>query len=376
MATKLRAGTTSGPYKPRAAAVFRIPYRQYLDADGRAICDLPDLSNDTEKLLAIYRTMVLTRQFDARAVSMQRTGQLGTYPSSLGQEAVSVGLASAMRPEDVLFPTYREHGALHWRGVTPEEMLQYWNGDERGLDWAGPREDFPPAIPIATQTLHAAGAATAFRIRGEPRVAVCVLGDGATSKGDFYEAMNTAGVWALPIVFVICNNQWAISVSRRMQTAAATLAQKGIAAGLPAEQVDGNDIFAVHAAVSEAVERARDGEGASVVEAVTYRLADHTTADDATRYRPEEEVSAMWKRDPLARFRTWLGDNGLWDKDREEALIDDIRARIDDARARVAAIPPQPATAMFDHLYGELPEALVRQRAQAAAREAGGSGNG
>ena len=347
----------------RPVATFEIAYRQYLDETGVPVADLPAFARDPEVLLPIYRAMTLTRLFDARAVSMQRTGQLGTYPSSLGQEATTVGLASAMRPEDVLFPTYREHGALHWRGVTMEEMLLYWTGDERGLKWRGPVEDFPPAIPIATQTLHAAGAATAFKIRRQPRVAVAVLGDGATSKGDFYEAMNVAGIWELPVVFVINNNQWAISVPRGAQTAAATLAQKGIAGGLPCEQVDGNDVIAVHAAVSEAVERARNDGGAAVVEAITYRMSDHTTADDATRYRSEDEVSAMWKRDPLARLRAWIGDNGWWVKEDEEALVEDIRRRIEAALIALAAHSPQEPGELFDDLYAELPPSLRWQRA-------------
>lgn len=346
----------------RTVATFEIAYRQYLDLDGDAVADMPGFALDPEILVPIYRTMMLTRLFDAKAVSMQRTGQLGTYPSSLGQEAVTVGLASAMRPEDVLLPTYREHGALHWRGVTMEEMLLYWSGDERGLDWQVPREDFPPAIPIATQTLHAAGVAAAFKIRSQPRVAVAVLGDGATSKGDFYEAMNVAGAWDLPVVFVINNNQWAISVPRGAQTAAETLAQKAIAGGLPAEQVDGNDAIAVHAAVSEAIERARSGGGAGVVEAITYRLSDHTTADDATRYRSEDEVSAMWKREPLSRLRAWLGNNGWWSKAQEEELIEATKARIEAAREAVAKIPPQKPTDIFDDLYARLPPSLEIQR--------------
>ena len=350
-------------------APFEIRFRQYLDRNGEALDDLPASAHDPDVLIPVYRTMVLTRMFDAKAVSLQRTGQLGTYPSSLGQEATTVGLASAMRPEDVLLPTYREHGALHWRGVTMEEMLLYWSGDERGVDWKGPSADFPPAIPIATQTLHAAGVATAFRIRKQPRVAVAVLGDGATSKGDFYEAMNVAGAWALPVVFVINNNQWAISVPRGAQTAAGTLAQKAIAAGLPAEQVDGNDAIAVHAAISEAVERARSGDGARVIEALTYRLSDHTTADDATRYRPEEEVSDMWKRDPVMRLRAWLGANDWWDKADEEALVEEIRDRIEDARAAVEKIPAQKATDLADNLYSELPGSMAADRALLESRD-------
>ena len=204
--------------------------------------------------------MALTRAFDAKAVALQRTGQLRTYPSSLGQEAVTVGLASVMRAEDVLLPTYRETGAMLWRGVRMQELLLYWSGDERGSDFAGPREDFPIAVPIASQCGHAVGVGFAFQYRRQPRVAVVTLGDGATSKGDFYEAMNTAGAWRLPVVFVVTNNQWAISLPARKQTAAATFAQKAIAAGIPGEQCDGNDILAVRDCIGRALERARVGD--------------------------------------------------------------------------------------------------------------------
>ena len=348
----------------RTVASFEIRYRRYLDPSGQPVAELPPFATDPEVMVPIYRTMVLTRQFDAKAVSLQRTGQLGTYPSSLGQEAVTVGLASAMEPEDVLLPTYREQGAQHWRGVTLLEMFQYWGGDERGTHYAGPREDFPPSVPIATHTLHAVGVAYAMKLRGQARAAVCVLGDGATSKGDFYEAMNAAGVWRLPVVFVINNNQWAISLSRRRQCAAETLAQKALAGGIPGEQVDGNDAVAVHHAVREAIERAHAGNGATVIEALTYRLSDHTTADDATRYRPDEEVSAEWANDPVARLRAYIGNEGWWTKEDEEALVAECKERIEAAKDAYLALEPEPPTAMFDNLYETLPAAYAGQRAR------------
>ena len=243
-------------------ASFTINYTQFVDPSGRAVAALPALAQDPAALIALYRGMLLTRRFDAKAIALQRTGRLGTYASSLGQEAVTVGVASAMRPEDVLLPSYRETGAQIWRGVSLLELLLYWGGDERGSDFAGPRGDFPVAVPIASQCLHATGAAYAFKLRREPRVAVCVCGDGATSNGAFYEAINSAGVWRVPAVFVINNNQWAISMPRSAQSATATLAQKAIAAGIPGEQVDGNDAIAVRHLVERALERARSGEGA------------------------------------------------------------------------------------------------------------------
>ncbi len=359
------------PAADRIAAKFEVRYRQFVDPAGRPVAEVPPFALDRGAMVALYRAMTLTRQFDAKAVSLQRTGQLGTFPSSLGQEASTVGLAAAMHADDVLLPTYREHGALLWRGVTFVEMFLSWSGDERGNAYSGPREDFPPAIPIATQATQAAGVATAMMLRGQKRCAVCVLGDGATSKGDFYEAMNLAGVWQLPVVFVANNNRWAISVPIESQTACETLAQKAIAGGFEGEQVDGNDVVAVRHAVGEAVERARAGGGPSLVETLTYRLSDHTTADDATRYRPDEEVSAAWPNDPLARVRAYIGDAGWWSKSDEESLITEAKETIDRAVEAYLATPPQPPTAIFDSLYETLPASLFRQRAMVE-----GDGNG
>jgi pyruvate dehydrogenase E1 component alpha subunit len=349
-------------------ARFEISYTQFVDPAGRAVGALPDFAREPAALLPLYRGMVLTRRFDAKAIALQRTGRLGTYAASLGQEAVTVGLASAMRAEDVLLPSYRETGAQLWRGVSLLELLLYWGGDERGSDFAGPRADFPVAVPIASQCLHAVGVAYAFKLRREPRVAVCVSGDGSTSNGAFYEAINTAGAWRVPAVFVINNNQWAISLPRSAQTAAATLAQKAIAAGIPGVQVDGNDVIAVR----HLVERARVGEGPSVVEALTYRMSDHTTADDASRYRDAELVSAQWASDPVARLRHFLTEAGAWTKADEERLTLELNREIDDAVERYLATPGQPPEAMFDDLYAELPRALLGQRLAVAAASAGG----
>jgi pyruvate dehydrogenase E1 component alpha subunit len=308
--------------------------------------------------------MVLTRAFDLKAVSLQRTGRLGTYAVSLGQEAVSVGVASAMHQEDVLLPSYRDNGALLWRGVKMEEILLYWGGDERGNRWSGPAHDFPFCVPVGSQAPHAAGVAYAFKLRREPRVAVCLCGDGATSKGDLYEAMNFAGVHKLPVVFIINNNQWAISVPLRLQTACATLAQKAIAGGFASEQVDGNDVLAVRAAAEEATSAARAGNGPRLVEAVTYRLGDHTTADDAARYRPPEEVQARWKEEPIARLRAHLAGRNAWGKAEEEQLSRECQERVDRAIERYLATEPRAPETMFDHLHAELPEVYAAQRGE------------
>jgi len=348
-------------------ADFGIRHRRYLDTSGKLIGEAPPFADDPKIMTSLYRAMMLTRIFDAKAVALQRTGQLGTYPSCVGQEAVGVGYASAMTDEDVMLTTYREQAAQLWRGVTMTELLLYWGGDERGCDYKGrPRQDFPVAVPIATHIPHAVGVATAFKLRREPRVAVCAFGDGATSKGDFYESVNIAGAWSLPVVFMVINNGWAISLPVGRQTAAQTLAQKAIAGGIPAMQVDGNDVIAVRQMMSEAMERARAGGGASLIEALTYRMGHHTTADDATRYRSEDEVSAAWKRDPLIRVRTYLGDKGWWSKQDEEHLVTDCRAKVDAAVAEYLAIEPPCPESMFDHLFETLPASLAWQRKKLA----------
>ena len=346
-------------------AEFRIGLTRYLDPDGNLAVSLPDALADAARLVPLYRAMVLTRVFNAKAVALQRTGRLGTFASSLGQEAVGVGAASAMAADDVLVPSYRDQAAQLWRGVTPVELLLYWGGDERGSDFAGPREDFPISVPVASQVPHAAGVALAIKLRNEARAVLCIIGDGATSKGDFYEALNFAGIWQLPLVVLVNNNQWAISVPRSAQSAAETLAQKAIAAGIPGEQVDGNDVIAVHTMVARALQRARTGGGACLIEALTYRLSDHTTADDAGRYRNDMEVSRHWRGEPIAILRQYLVAQGVWNREAEEHALADATAEIERAAEVYLAMPPQPVSAMFDHMFATLPASLKVQRAEA-----------
>jgi pyruvate dehydrogenase E1 component alpha subunit len=323
---------------------------------------LPPFAEDTAEVLRMYRAMTRVRVFDAKCVNLQRTGQLGTYPSSLGHEAAHVGIGAAMRPEDVLAPVYREFGTQLWRGVTMTEILTYWGGDERGSDFAVPRQDFAWCVPIATQTLHAAGAAMAFKIRREPRCALAYIGDGGTSEGAFYEALNLAGARTLPVVFVIVNNGWAISVPTKAQTAAQTLAQKALAAGIPGVQIDGNDVFAVRAVVGEALEAARRGAGPTLIEALTYRLSDHTTADDASRYRADEEVKRAWALEPLLRLRAFLIEAGAWDGAQEQALLEECTREVDAAVSEYLNRAKPSTDAMFEHLFAALPAHLHEQR--------------
>ena len=346
----------------KPVAEFKIHYRQILDPSGTAVAPLPQFAKDADEILRLYRAMTLVRVFDAKAVNLQRTGQLGTYPSCLGHEAAHVGVGAAMRPEDVLAPVYREFGTQLWRGVTMTEILTYWGGDECGNDFAVPRQDFAWCVPIATQTLHAAGAAMAFKVRKEPRCALAYIGDGGTSEGAFYEALNLAGSRTLPVVFVIVNNGWAISVPTKAQTAAQTLAQKAVAAGIAGVQVDGNDVFAVREVTSEALESARRGAGPRLIEALTYRLSDHTTADDASRYRSGQEVKEAWAVEPLTRLRRFLCERGIWNDDKEGVLLQECAREVDAAVTGYLARAKPATDAMFDHLFAALPAHLHEQR--------------
>ena len=351
-------------------ATFEIEYLQYLGQDGRLIRDdLPEFALDRRNLVELFKQMLYVRTFDTKAVALQRTGKLGTYASCLGHEAAHIGIGSAMQYDDVFAPSYREYGAQIVRGVKPRDILMYWGGDERGNDFSGPPHDYPWCVPIATQCLHAAGAALAFKLRGEPRVAVTCVGDGGSSKTDTYAAINSAGAYTLPFVLCIINNQWAISVPRKSQTGAKTLAQKGLAGGLDCVQVDGNDIIAVRAAMDHAIKRARNGHGGSVLELVTYRLSDHTTADDARRYRDDDQVQAAWKEEPLLRLRTWLTAQGVWSEAEEAAWKTECERLIAIEVDAYLATPAPPVEAMFDYLYADPPPELLAQRAEVMARE-------
>jgi len=343
-------------------ANFSIEFTQYLNENSEVVQPLPESASNTQTLVDMYKAMVLTRVFDKKAIALQRTGKLGTYPSSLGQEAISVAVGTVMREEDVLAPYYREYGAQFIRGVSMKEILLYWGGDERGMDYQGPRRDFPISVPIASQGPHAVGAAYAMKLRKEDRVAVVFFGDGATSKGDFYESINAAGVWDLPMVFVVNNNQWAISVRRDNQTRCQTIAQKAIAAGIHGEQVDGNDIVAMYDVMEKAMERARTGKGATVIEAISYRLCDHTTADDASRYRDDDEVETAWKKEPVKRLRQHLVNVNAWDDNAEEALLLSCSQKVDEQVNAYLETPAQAPETMFDFMFETIPHDLAQQR--------------
>jgi 2-oxoisovalerate dehydrogenase E1 component alpha subunit len=342
---------------------FEVPYYQYLDEQGHLADDKPALATDKKALLELYRYMLLLRTFDTKAIALQRTGKLGTYPSTRGQEAVFVGMGNALAKDDIFVPYYRDIGTLIQRGVKLSQILLYWGGDERGNAFGKDTLNFPYSVPVGSQPLHATGAAFAIKYRQQKRAVLSVCGDGATSQGDFYEAMNVAGVWKLPVVFVVCNNQWAISVSREAQTAAHTIAQKAIAAGFQGEQVDGNDVIAVQHRTAEALKQARENGEPRLIEMLCYRQHDHTTADDASRYEPKHLREQEWKKEPIMRLRQYLEKIGVWTEAVEAALMVDINAEIEQTVNEYVQTPAQPLESMFDYLYETLPEAYADQRA-------------
>jgi pyruvate dehydrogenase E1 component alpha subunit len=307
--------------------------------------------------------MVVGRRFDAQATALTRQGRLAVYPSSHGQEACQVGAVLAVEDDDWLFPTYRESVALVTRGIDPVEVLSLLRGDSHcGYD---PRRHHvaPQCTPLATQTLHATGLAYARRRQGTDRVTLAFTGDGATSEGDFHEALNFAAVFRAPVVFLVQNNGYAISVPLRRQTAAPALAFKGIGYGVRSEQVDGNDPVAVLAVLSAAVAHARSGEGPFLVEAHTYRMDAHTNADDATRYRSESEVDLWRKRDPIARLEAYLRKRGALTDADAAAVAAEAEELAASLRTRMNADPVLNPTDLFDHVYGEPTPQLREQRA-------------
>lgn len=341
---------------------FEVAYYQYLDENGDIVGDTPALLEDKTALLALYRLMMLVRTMDAKAIALQRTGKIGTYPSTRGQEAVFVGVGHAMEKKDIFVPYYRDMGTLIQRGVSMTQILLYWGGDERGNLFTENSHDYPFSVPVGSQPLHAVGAAYALKYQKQKQAVVSMCGEGATSQGDFYEAMNVAGVWNLPVVFVVCNNQWAISVPREAQTAAKTIAQKAIAAGFTGEQVDGNDIVAVVTRTQEALKAARESGQPRLLEMVCYRQHDHTTADDASRYEPKDQREQEWKKEPIVRLQRYLSKKGWWTEAIEEKLKAECAQEVDAAVLEYLATPPQPLTSMIDYLYETLPAAYKEQR--------------
>jgi pyruvate dehydrogenase E1 component alpha subunit len=346
---------------------FAIEHLSILDSDGNLDIALePDLA--PEDLRRLYRAMLLGRRVDERMLRLQRQGRIGTFAPIKGQEASQMGSVFTLRKTDWTVPSFRETAAMLWRGWPIEKILLLFAGYLEGGQPAPDQHDLPITIPVATQLPHAVGLAYAAQYRGDDAVVMAYCGDGATSEGDFHEALNFAGVWHVPVVFVVQNNQWAISVPLKKQTHSRTLAQKALAYGFPGIQVDGNDVLAVYAASREAVARARAGDGPTLVECVTYRLGVHTTADDPSRYRSAEEVEAWERKDPLTRFGAYLEKKNLM----EPGLEQEVDAEIARAVQAFEATPPADPLAMFDHAYAEAPAHLTTERAEVEERLRGG----
>ncbi|MGH7310481.1 MAG: pyruvate dehydrogenase (acetyl-transferring) E1 component subunit alpha [Candidatus Rokuibacteriota bacterium] len=339
-----------------------VEHLSILDAAGHLDTAL-EPAIPPERLQELYRAMVLGRRLDERMVRLQRQGRIGTFAPIKGQEASQLGSAFALQRTDWLVPSFRETAAMVWRGWPIEKILLYFAGRVEGGQPAPDQRDLPITVPVATQLPHAVGLAYAAQYRGDDVVVMAFFGDGATSEGDFHEALNFAGVWHVPVVFVCQNNQWAISVPLKKQTHSRTIAQKALAYGLPGIQVDGNDVLAVYAASQEAVARARAGEGPTLVECVTYRLSVHTTADDPTKYRSEEEVREWERKDPLTRFADYLKKRRLLPEGVEAQVDQEIAAAVQ----RFEAADPSDPLRMFDHVYAELPPHLVAQREELGA---------
>ncbi|VVB97324.1 1-deoxy-D-xylulose-5-phosphate synthase [uncultured archaeon] len=335
-----------------------VDWLQVLDAEGNVDKSLePALDNKT--LEKFYRTMVLTRLFDDKALKLQRQGRMLTFGSCLGHEGCQIGSAFALEPDDWFFPYFREHGVQIARGIPMKFIYIYWMGSE-DANMNLPPKNFTVAIPVATQIPHAVGAAWAAKIRKQNIAVAVYLGDGATSEGDFHEGMNFAGVFKTPTVFICENNQYAISLPREKQTASQTLAQKALAYGFEGIQVDGNDALAVYSATKAALQKAKSGGGPTLIECFTYRLGAHTTSDDPTKYRQNAEVEEWRKKDPIKRFRLYLEKKGIWNQSYEDNLVKDCTAEVEKAVEEAEAYAPVVEN-MFKYVYAEITPGLKEQ---------------
>jgi len=334
---------------------------QVMDELGNVVAPefVPDWND--EKLREIYATMVFLRMADQKLIALQRQGRCGSYASIEGQEAGQVGSGLALDKKDWVFPAFRELAICYVHGAPLEKIYLYWMGNEWGSNVEV--NIVPVSIPVGSHPMLAVGTAWSMKLQKKNSLTVSYFGDGATSTGDFYEAINFAGVLRVPTIFYCQNNQWAISTPRKKQTAARTLAQKAIAAGIPGIQIDGNDIFAVYAVTKEAAERAKNGQGATLIESMTYRLGDHTTSDDAKKYRDPAEVTEARKRDPILRFKLYLQKKNLWSEEFENKIIEDSKVRISVAVEKAESTPAPTQNEMFDFVFEKPTPELLEQKA-------------
>ncbi|HEY3274664.1 MAG TPA: pyruvate dehydrogenase (acetyl-transferring) E1 component subunit alpha [Methanocella sp.] len=330
--------------------------------DGTANEYDPGLPEDL--LLKMYRWMVQGRLYDEKALKLQAAGRMGTYPPISGQEAIQVGSALAMEPDDWLVPSYRELASMMIRGISMAALNLGWMGNDYGNKIPEDVKCLPIAIPVGSQALHATGFAWAAKIRKEKYAVLCHFGDGATSRGDFHEALNFAGVYQVPAVFISNNNGWAISTPVKIQTHAETLAQKGLSYGIPSYQVDGMDVLASYVMTRDALQRAREGKGPTFIEALCYRYGAHTTADNPDLYRSKEETEKIRKAtDPVVRFRNYLVKKKLWDDEKEKKLVEELDAAVDAAAKEAEQTAPPTMDELFRNVFATMPDYLKEELA-------------
>ncbi len=361
-------------FNPLEGKRFQIMDEQGVISADPAIAALRPAELTDEAIQKAYEKMLFMKMADQKANNLQRTGRMGTYASIRGQEAIQVAAGLTMNRDDWLIPAFRELGIMWMHGVPMENIYVYWMGNEIGSLPPPGVNCLPIAIAIASQAVHAVGIGMGMKKKKETKVAVTFFGDGATSEGDFHEALNCAGVFKANTVFICQNNHWAISVPRSHQTAAPTLAQKAIAYGIPGIQVDGNDLLAMHVAIQTALARARAGLGATLIEAYTYRLGDHTTSDDAKKYRDPAEVEPWKLRDPVLRLQKYLASKTnpqtqqpLWSQAYEDELTARYEKEIETIVEKAQAVAYNP-TDIFDYTYAELTPRLAEQRADMTTR--------
>lgn len=346
-------------YKPEEDKLFQV-----MDNNGKITNKkfMPEI--DDELILKAYKDMLFARTADLMIVSYQRQGRIYTYPPNYGQEAISGATAKVMKKDDWVVPAFREMGVYLEKGATLKELFLYFMGYEDGSRFEKSVNMLPMSVPIASQLVHASGIGFALNYNKDPKVVYAFVGDGGTSEGDFHEGLNFAGVWKAPVVFIVQNNQYGISTPFRMQTASKNIAVKSIAYGIKGIKVDGNDFFAMYAAVKEASDYAREGNGPVLIEALTYRKGAHTTSDDPTKYRTKEEEYKWDKTDPLTRLKKYLESQKLWDDKQEEQLVKEFKKEIDNQFIEAENYKAYPLEDVFDYMYADMPDDLKQQKTE------------
>ena len=335
---------------------------QVIDNDGKII--LPELAPDVtdEALTKAYKNMLFARTADLQIVSYQRQGRIYTYPPNYGQEAISAAVGTLINDDDWLVPAFREMGAYLAKGATLKELFLYFMGYEDGSIFKDAKNFLPMAVPIASQLLHATGIGYELKLHNKDNIVYTFVGDGGTSEGDFHEALNFAGTWKVPVIFIIQNNQYGISTPLSSQTASKNLAIKSYAYGIEGIKVDGNDYFAMLTVLKKSIEHIKEGKGPVLIEAVTYRKGAHTTSDDPSKYRTKEEEDEWDKKDPLRRLKAHLISKKLWSDEEEEKIIKEYKKEIYRQFVEAENYPPYPLDDVFSFLYSEMPEDLKRQK--------------